>query len=62
MPMVAPTPWATTLDAFDCAVFDGNYVTGDIDDNYLERIERARNDASKVVAQGVGATIGIYNN
>ena len=50
------------IDKFDCAVFDGKYVTGDIDDNYLERIERARNDASKVVAQGVGATIGLYNN
>ena len=50
------------IDKFDCAVFDGKYVTGDIDENYLERIERARNDASKVVAQGVGATIGLYNN
>jgi Glutamine phosphoribosylpyrophosphate amidotransferase len=50
------------IDKFDCAVFDGKYVTGDVDDNYLERIERARNDASKVVAQGVGATIGLYNN
>ena len=50
------------IDAFDCAVFDGKYVTGDVDENYLDRIERARNDASKVVAQGVGATIGLYNN
>ena len=50
------------IEKFDCAVFDGKYVTGDIDENYLDRIERARNDASKVIAQGVGATIGLYNN
>ena len=32
---------------FDCSVFDGNYLTGDIDQAYLERLEKARNDASK---------------
>ena len=35
------------ITKFDCSVFDGNYVTGDIDDAYLERLERSRNDASK---------------
>jgi len=32
---------------FDCSVFDGNYVTGDIDDAYFERLSKLRNDASK---------------
>lgn len=32
---------------FDCSVFDGNYVTGDIDGNYLKKIENLRNDYSK---------------
>jgi amidophosphoribosyltransferase len=32
---------------FDCSVFDGRYVTGDVDDAYLERISAARNDLAK---------------
>ena len=59
-------PWPAALSGAQpklaVRLIDGKYVTGDIDDNYLERIERARNDASKVIAQGVGATIGLYNN
>jgi amidophosphoribosyltransferase len=35
------------IQQFDCSVFDGNYVTGDIDEGYLDRLERSRNDASK---------------
>lgn len=32
---------------FDCAVFDGHYITGDVDDAYLKALEEARNDAAK---------------
>ena len=32
------------IDQFDCSVFDGKYITGDIDDAYLARLEQARND------------------
>lgn len=32
---------------FDCSCFDGVYVTGGITEEYLERIERLRNDAVK---------------
>ncbi len=31
----------------DCSVFDGRYVTGDVDQAYLDMIERARNDRAK---------------
>jgi amidophosphoribosyltransferase len=31
---------------FDCSVFDGNYVTGDVDDAYLANLEVARNNQS----------------
>ncbi len=31
---------------FDCSVFDGNYVTGDVDDAYLANLEAVRNDQS----------------
>ncbi|SEJ29300.1 amidophosphoribosyltransferase [Azotobacter beijerinckii] len=50
------------IDNFDCAVFDGKYVTGDIDEAYLERIEKARNDASKARSTAVSAIIDLYNN
>lgn len=40
------------IQQFDCAVFDGNYVTGDIDAAYLERLERRRNDSAKSAKQG----------
>ncbi|MEZ5557440.1 MAG: amidophosphoribosyltransferase [Pseudomonadales bacterium] len=32
---------------FDCSVFDGKYVTGDIDDSYLERLSLNRSDEMK---------------
>lgn len=32
---------------FDCSVFDGKYVTGDIDQNYLDDINKRRNDNAK---------------
>src|SRR5450830_1834562 len=50
------------IEQFDCAVFDGKYVTGDIDEHYLAKIEQARNDASKVKTQAVSAIIDLYNN
>ena len=50
------------IEHFDCAVFNGEYVTGDIDAAYLERIEQARNDLAKVKTQAVSAIIDLYNN
>jgi amidophosphoribosyltransferase len=35
------------IEAFDCSVFNGEYVTGDIDEVYLKRLERMRNDDAK---------------
>lgn len=35
------------LTEFDCSVFDGIYVAGNIDDIYLEDLERLRNDTAK---------------
>ncbi len=32
---------------FDCSVFDGKYLAGNIDDNYLLRLEQSRSDAAK---------------
>jgi len=35
------------IKAFDCSCFDGKYVTGDISEAYLSRIESARGDGQK---------------
>lgn len=35
------------ITRFDCSVFDGNYVTGSVDDEYLGRLESKRNDDAK---------------
>jgi len=35
------------IEQFDCSVFNGEYLTGDISDAYLARLEEARNDSSK---------------
>jgi amidophosphoribosyltransferase len=38
-----------TIQRFDASCFDGVYVTGDVNSDYLRRIEAARNDAAKTV-------------
>src|SRR5690606_36140277 len=35
------------IKEFDCAVFNGDYVTGDVSQPYLDRIAAERNDANK---------------
>lgn len=35
------------LTHFDSSVFDGNYVTGDVTEEYLATLEKQRNDAAK---------------
>lgn len=36
-----------SIKAFDTCVFDGQYVAGDVDEAYLNRLKEARNDAAK---------------
>ncbi|MFB9145029.1 amidophosphoribosyltransferase [Halomonas alkalicola] len=50
------------LDAFDCSVFDGNYVTGDIDSAYLADLEASRSDdAKQQQSAGDHALVGVHN-
>jgi amidophosphoribosyltransferase len=56
-----------SIDRFECAVFDGVYITGDVDDAYLARLHAARNDASKGKADfnavtSSGSIVGLYND
>jgi amidophosphoribosyltransferase len=54
------------VDGFDCSVFDGSYITGDIDQNYLDRVESLRNDDAqsqqRAAQQADGAVVGIHND
>lgn len=54
------------VDGFDCSVFDGNYITGDIDQNYLDRVESLRNDDAqseqRAAQQAGGGDVGIHND
>lgn len=37
---------------FECSVFNGEYITGDVDEIYLKRLEGKRNDQAKVSKAG----------
>jgi amidophosphoribosyltransferase len=39
------------VDTFECSVFDGQYITGDIDQAYLDQIDAQRNDGNKKTSQ-----------
>lgn len=48
------------VDGFDCSVFDGKYIAGNIDENYLQELEQKRNDSKReqitVIASPVDMT------
>jgi amidophosphoribosyltransferase len=50
------------IEHFDCAVFDGQYVTGDVNEHYLNKIEQARNDAAKAGGPAVSAIIDLHSD
>ena len=53
------------IERFDCAVFSGEYVTGDVDKNYLDRLESMRNDEAqgdRRAAEGEGDVVGLHND
>jgi len=54
------------IEQFDCAVFDGKYITGDVDDNYFNWLDEMRNDHAKAKKEehaepGRQAMVGIAN-
>ncbi len=54
------------ITEFDCAVFDGNYVTSDVTQEYLDKLRAARNDSqqNKQRELDLGNTnvVGIHND
>jgi len=54
-----------TITDFECSVFNGEYVTGDVTTDYLQNIEDARNDEAKEQAKldtADGSFVGLYND
>ena len=52
---------ACGVENFDASCFNGIYVTGDIDDTYLEKLEGMRNDAAKAAQIKNDEIIEIHN-
>jgi amidophosphoribosyltransferase len=50
------------VSAFDSSCFDGKYVTGDIDEAYLQKLYDARNDAAKGQSHADDAVIDLHND
>ena len=46
--IAASTEGNPQITQFECSVFNGNYVTGDVDEKYLKDLEDSRNDAAKL--------------
>ncbi|GAB2784301.1 amidophosphoribosyltransferase [Halomonas shantousis] len=50
------------IEQFDCSVFDGEYVTGDIDEAYLAALEALRSDAVKHQAGDAHSVVDLHND
>ena len=51
------------VDGFECSVFTGDYITGDVDKAYLSKIDELRNDEAKATSAGSDETsvVGLHN-
>ena len=54
----------SSIRRFDCAVFDGKYITGDVDEEYLHNLAAERNDSAKMAREGDGRpeVVGLHNS
>ncbi len=54
----------THVDRFDTSVFDGEYVTGDVTEEYLAQLEAARNDNAKAARDACNGIniVGLHNH
>ncbi|MEO1081596.1 MAG: amidophosphoribosyltransferase [Pseudomonadota bacterium] len=55
-----------TVDGFECSVFNGEYITGDVDRSYLDQLQQERNDEAQCrrreAQSGDGVVVGIHND
>ena len=50
------------IEKFDTAVFDSCYITGDVDDAYMDYIEGERNDENMTSLADDNDCVGLHNN
>lgn len=50
------------IEQFDCSVFDGHYITGDIDQAYLNNLEQQRGDVNKSASDSADSAIDLHND
>ena len=53
------------IESFDTSVFDGHYITGDVTEEYLRKLENARNDGAKSkdgAADFAPLMVGLHNH
>jgi amidophosphoribosyltransferase len=43
------------INEFECSVFNGHYITGDVDQAYLDSLDARRNDSAKTLVSGASA-------
>ncbi len=60
--LVEATRKNTNIKDFDTSCFDGQYITGDIDESYLRYIDNLRNDTSKLGTKKNNTVTELYNN
>ena len=51
-----------TIPRFDLSCFDGDYITGDIDASYLDRIQLLRSDEAKAKRDSSGNALNDLHN
>ncbi len=39
------------IEGWECSVFNGNYITGDVDEAYLAKLDALRRDEAREAAQ-----------
>jgi amidophosphoribosyltransferase len=60
--LVAAINKKSDVEQFDTSCFNGEYITGDIDENYLYYIDALRNDMSKQNSENNNAIIELHND
>lgn len=50
------------IEQFDCSVFNGHYITGDIDQAYLNNLEQQRSDVNKSTSDSADCAIDLHND
>lgn len=50
------------IEAFDTSVFDMCYITGDVDDKYMAKLEGVRSEGSKARLSIDSDSVGLYNS